>query len=184
MRNLLNNHPDGMDLKDFIDQFGGEIKENTRALYIIQPNIEKALKFGIAGSGNGDALKRLKEHQATYGYNNKDNKCTGATIWYLGVTTYNRLVLKEKSQVARVEADIKKDFKKHLRSNRGTELLFGVTPKELIAFVNKTQQTDEQPTKITLTRAVRPTTAKFRNDVIAYINTPNPTPRRSSRLAS
>ena len=111
MRNLLNNHPDGMDLKDFIDQFGGEIKENTRALYIIQPNIEKALKFGIAGSGNGDALKRLKEHQATYGYNNRDNKCTGATIWYLGVTTYNRLVLKENSQVARVEADIKKDFK-------------------------------------------------------------------------
>ena len=184
MRNILNNYPDGMDLKEFIDKFGEEIKENTRALYIIQPNIEKALKFGIAGSGTGDALKRLKEHQATYGYNNRDNKCTGATIWYLGVTTYNRLVLKEKSQVAKVEADIKKEFKKKLRSNRGTELLSGVTPQTFISFINKTKQTDDQPTQITLTRAVRPKTARYRNAVIAYTNTPNPTPRGSSRLAS
>jgi hypothetical protein len=182
MKNLLKDYPNGMDLAEFIRKFGGEIKLNTRALYIIQPNAEKALKFGIAGSGNGDALKRLKEHRATYGDKDKSNPCKGAQIWYLGVTTYNRLVTKEKSQVAKVEADIKKDFKQFLKPDRGTELLFGVEPSKLIEFVSKSRHKDAQPTQVTSTRAVRPTTAQYRQSTTAYKDTPV-TVRRSSRLA-
>ena len=92
MKNLLKDYPNGMDLDKCINTFLKEL-ENTRVLYIIRPNHEKnSFKVGISGTGDGHGVKRLKEHRQTFGKNQRNNACTGATILYLGVTKYDKAV--------------------------------------------------------------------------------------------
>ena len=164
MKNLLKDYPNGMDLDKCINTFLKEL-ENTRVLYIIRPNHEKSsFKMGISGTGDGHGVKRLKEHRQTFGKNQRDNACTGATILYLGVTKYdkNAPIDKKNTQVARIEASVKrsKEFSKFRIPERGTELYFDLDPKKVIDYIETKKTT------------------------ITSVQTPNPNPNRAVRAAT
>lgn len=163
MRNLLKDYPEGMDLDLCIDKFKTQL-ENTRALYIIQPNLEpNSIKMGISGTGDGNGIKRLKEHRQTFGKNHRSNPCTGAKILYLGVTTYNKNaapIEQKNTQVARIEASLKKKFSKYRRPDRGTELYFGLDYKTVIQYI------------------------ETKKHAITSVQTPNPNPDRAVRATT
>jgi hypothetical protein len=97
LRNLLKDHPEGMRLEDFLAQQAKadtkvEQLRQTRALYVIAPNMEKGqiVKFGIAGTKTGNAINRINEYVIMYGKEDPTNKCVGCKIYFCGITKYNR----------------------------------------------------------------------------------------------
>ena len=163
MKNLLKDYPNGMDLDKCINTFQKPL-ENTRVLYIIRPNHEKnSFKVGISGTGDGHGVKRLKEHRQTFGKNQRNNACTGATILYLGVTKYDKAVPinKKNTQVARIEASVHKEFSgTYGRTERGKELYFDLEIKKVIDYIETKKTT------------------------ITSVQTPNPNPNRAVRAAA
>tara|TARA_R110000737_G_scaffold105915_1_gene138845 strand:- start:71 stop:622 length:552 start_codon:yes stop_codon:yes gene_type:complete len=169
----------GMQLSDAINKFSERLK-NKRVLYVIEPNLEKGkiVKFGIAGMDSGKPISRLKGYDITFGQQDKNNKCKGVTIWFLGITEYNRLVEAKNSKVFRIEKKLKQEYKSKTETVRGSERT-SKRPQEIIADINKLEKniTDEVTV---ITRVARPKTKEYRTDERAYKDS-QPV-RRSSRL--
>lgn len=110
------------DLRDFLTRLGGELN-NVRALYIVEPLLEKGqmIKFGVAGMSSGNAYNRLNDYAITYGDKTKANDCKGVIVHFVGVTEYNRHVQIEKSQVYQLERYLKQTYKSVTETGRGTE---------------------------------------------------------------
>ena len=63
---------------------------NTRIFYIIKPNIDDTIKFGIGGlDGKSGAWGRLHQYILEYGNTTELNPCTGVRLLYLAATVYN-----------------------------------------------------------------------------------------------
>jgi hypothetical protein len=111
-------------LEDFLKEHEAKLR-HTRALYVLEPALDKGnvLKFGIAGTNNGNAHQRLTDYLILYGKHSKTNECLGVNICYCGVTVYNREVQATKSQVAKIELNLKRLAKgsESLEIGRGSE---------------------------------------------------------------
>ena len=106
------------DLKKVLEQHWGDL-QNVRCFYIVEPLLERGqtIKFGIAGMSSGKPWDRLKEYQILYGDRTDENTAKGVTVHFVGTTKYNRLVKKEKTEIYKLERNLKKQFGSENRHN-------------------------------------------------------------------
>lgn len=110
-------------LTDVLKKHGADLRKK-RAFYVVEANLErgKTIKYGIAGVEKGNAYGRMREYQLLYGTETKKNDCLGVKVHYLGTTAYNSQVEPKKTEVAKVEASIKKQVKSRTMSSEATGL--------------------------------------------------------------
>ncbi len=147
MRNLLTGEDAkfGMDLGFFLLKYKQQMV-NTRALYIVEPKLEKGkvIKFGIAGEKTGESWKRLRDYQIQYGDEDRINDCKGVWIWYCGITKYDPNTSDANSEVRKTETNLKRVFKSRTEKGRGTERIT-INPQKLIDYIQNHKFYDEDP---------------------------------------
>lgn len=85
---------------------------NMRLFYVLKPNSESVVKFGIAGTkGDSGAWGRLHQYINEYGYSSDLNRCTGIQMLYLAGNMYNKDVEIVNSDVYKKELAAKKYFR-------------------------------------------------------------------------
>ena len=110
---------------------------NTRMFYIIKPNIDDTIKFGIGGlDGKSGSYGRLKQYILEYGYTTELNPCTGVRLLYLAATVYNPNVLTVNTSVYRKEKAAKDFFRSDAIEGRGFERIFLERISELFKIVD------------------------------------------------
>ena len=79
------------ELGPWLDDFANKKKiYNMRLFYVLKPNAEDVVKFGIAGTrGEAGAWGRLHQYINEYGYTTDLNRCTGIQLLYLAGNKYN-----------------------------------------------------------------------------------------------
>ena len=83
-----------------------------RLFYVLKPNAEDVVKFGIAGTrGEAGAWGRLHQYINEYGYTTDLNRCTGIQLLYLAGNKYNPDVEITKSDVFKKERACKMYFR-------------------------------------------------------------------------
>ena len=80
-----------IDLHEFLNRKGNKDKlYNMRCLYVVKPNRDAMLKFGIAGlDGKSSAYGRLFQYVNLYGKQTDLHQCSGVQLLYLVGTKYN-----------------------------------------------------------------------------------------------
>ena len=110
---------------------------NTRMFYIIKPNIDDTIKFGIGGlDGKSGSYGRLKQYILEYGYTTELNPCTGVRLLYLAATVYNPNVLTVNTSVYRKEKAAKDFFRSDAIEGRGFERILQSRLDELFKIVD------------------------------------------------
>lgn len=136
-----------IDLHEFLNLKG--TKENLkdkRCLYVVKPNSDPMLKFGIAGlDGGTSAYGRLLQYVNLYGKQSELNQCAGVQLLYLVGTKYNKNVETKNSWVFKKEKYIIDHFKferirdeNGLYVGRGRERVLAENLKKLIRVINDT----------------------------------------------
>ena len=83
-----------------------------RLFYVVKPNAEDVVKFGIAGTkGESGAWSRLAQYGHSYGQATNLNPCTGVQLLFLAGNKYNKDVLLVDSDVFKKEAACKVYFR-------------------------------------------------------------------------
>ena len=102
-----------IELGPWLDQF--ENKKaiyNYRLFYVLKPNAESVVKFGIAGTeGSSGAYGRLHQYINTFGYATDLNRCLGIQMLYLAGNKYNKKVELTNSDVYKKELACKQYFR-------------------------------------------------------------------------
>jgi len=110
---------------------------NTRIFYIIKPNIDDVVKYGIGGlEGKSGAWGRLHSYINEYGYATELNPCTGVRLLYLAATVYNPTVLTVNTAVYRKELACKQFFRDTAIEGRGFERILQERLDELFKIVD------------------------------------------------
>ena len=80
-----------IELGPWLDDFDNKKKiYNMRLFYVLLPNSESVVKFGVAGTqGEAGAWGRLHQYINEYGYTSDLNACTGIQLLYLAGNQYN-----------------------------------------------------------------------------------------------
>lgn len=178
MKNLLKGQQP-MYLEEFLLKYK-DILKHTRALYVVEPNLEKGeiIKFGIAGMSDGNSYRRLKEYVTLYGKKDKENECKGVRIHFCGITDYNRLVWQTQTEIYKVELKLKQVFKSTTDAlGRGTERTTASIEDVLKKIKEFSKNIQDTPARRNTT--TRESTQTFRGDSKAFIDTKV---RRSERL--
>ena len=85
---------------------------NMRLFYILKPNAESVVKFGIAGTaGESGAYGRLHQYINEYGYSSDLNRCTGIQMLYLAGNKYSKDVEITNSAIYKKELACKQYFR-------------------------------------------------------------------------
>ena len=102
-----------IDLHEFLNRKGNKDKlYNMRCLYVVKPNRDAMLKFGIAGlDGKSSAYGRLFQYVNLYGKQTDLHQCSGVQLLYLVGTKYNPNVETTNSWVFKKEKYIIDYFK-------------------------------------------------------------------------
>ena len=102
-----------VELGPWIDNFDNQKKMNDmRLFYVIKPNAENVVKFGVAGTNGGTgAFGRLRQYIHSYGYSDDLNRCRGVQLMYLAGNKYNPKVELVKSDVFKKELAAKRYFR-------------------------------------------------------------------------
>jgi|TARA_R110000796_G_scaffold16601_2_gene51726 hypothetical protein len=102
-----------VELGPWIDKFENKKKiSNYRLFYVLKPNAEDVVKFGIAGTKGGEgAWGRLHQYINEYGYSSDLNRCTGIQMLYLAGNKYKKEVEITNSSVYKKELACKKYFR-------------------------------------------------------------------------
>ena len=102
-----------VELGPWIDNFDNQKKMNDmRLFYVIKPNAENVVKFGVAGTNGGTgAFGRLRQYIHSYGYSDDLNRCRGVQLLYLAGNKYNPRVELVKSDVFKKELAAKRYFR-------------------------------------------------------------------------
>ena len=138
-----------IDLHEFLNRKGNKDKlYNMRCLYVVKPNRDALLKFGIAGlDGKSSAYGRLFQYVNLYGKQTDLNQCSGVQLLYLVGTKYNPNVETTNSWVFKKEKYIIDYFKferindeNTLYVGRGRERVEDTSTnlKKLIRLINDT----------------------------------------------
>jgi len=130
-------------------QSNKDLLYNKRCFYILKPNSENIIKFGIAGlDGRGGAWGRLHQYINEYGFSEDLNPCAGIKMLYLAGTVYNPNVQTVNSAIYRKELACKQHFRDTAIKGRGFERIFLEKIDELFKIVddksNKSFQDIEQ----------------------------------------
>ena len=102
-----------VELGPWLDNFDNKKKiYNMRLFYVLLPNSESVVKFGIAGTqGEAGAWGRLHQYINEYGYTSDLNACTGIQLLYLAGNQYNPTVKLTDSEVFQKERACKQYFR-------------------------------------------------------------------------
>jgi len=102
-----------VELGPWLDDFDNKKKiYNMRLFYVLLPNSESVVKFGIAGTqGEAGAWGRLHQYINEYGYTSVLNACTGIQLLYLAGNQYNPRVQLTDSEVFQKERACKQYFR-------------------------------------------------------------------------
>ena len=102
-----------VELGPWIDNFDNQKKLNDmRLFYVLKPNAENVVKFGVAGTNGGTgAFGRLRQYIHSYGYSDDLNRCRGVQLMYLAGNKYNPRVELVKSDVFKKELAAKRYFR-------------------------------------------------------------------------
>jgi len=110
---------------------------NTRCFYILKPNSENVVKFGIAGlEGRASAWGRLHQYINEYGYSEDLNPCAGIKLLYLAGNIYNPNVETVNTAIYRKELACKQYFRDTAIKGRGFERIFLERIDELFKIVD------------------------------------------------
>ena len=83
-----------------------------RLFYVLKPNAEDVVKFGIAGTrGEAGGWGRLHQYINEYGYTTDLNRCTGIQLLYLAGNKYSPTVEITNSDVFKKERACKQYFR-------------------------------------------------------------------------
>ena len=104
------------ELGPWLDDFANKKKiYNMRLFYVLKPNAEDVVKFGIAGTrGEAGGWGRLHQYINEYGYTTDLNRCTGIQLLYLAGNKYNSNVEITNSDVFKKERACKQYVAKQL----------------------------------------------------------------------
>jgi hypothetical protein len=109
---------------------------NTRCFYVLKPNADDVVKFGIAGlEGKASCWGRLHQYINEYGYATELNPCTGIRLLYLAGNVYNPNVEMTNSAVYRKELACKQYFRDTALKGRGFERILVERLDELFKIV-------------------------------------------------
>lgn len=102
-----------VELGPWLDDFDNKKKiYNMRLFYVLLPNSESVVKFGIAGTqGEAGAWGRLHQYINEYGYTSDLNACTGIQMLYLAGNQYKSTVALTDSDVFKKERACKQYFR-------------------------------------------------------------------------
>jgi len=102
-----------VELGPWLDDFDNKKKiYNMRLFYVVLPNSESVVKFGIAGTmGEAGAWGRLHQYINEYGYTSDLNACTGIQLLYLAGNQYRSNVQLTDSDVFKKERACKQYFR-------------------------------------------------------------------------
>jgi hypothetical protein len=102
-----------VELGPWLDDFDNKKKiYNMRLFYVLLPNSESVVKFGIAGTrGEAGGWGRLHSYINEYGYTSDLNACTGIQMLYLAGNQYNSNVEITNSDVFKKERACKQYFR-------------------------------------------------------------------------
>ena len=102
-----------VELGPWLDNFDNKKKiYNMRLFYVLKPNAEDVVKFGIAGTrGEAGGWGRLHQYINEYGYTTDLNRCTGIQLLYLAGNKYNSNVEITNSDVFKKERACKQYFR-------------------------------------------------------------------------
>ena len=102
-----------VELGPWLDNFDNKKKiYDMRLFYVLKPNSEDVVKFGIAGTKGGTgAWGRLHQYINEYGYSSDLNRCTGIQMLYLAGNKYNKNVEITNSDIYKKELMCKKYFR-------------------------------------------------------------------------
>ena len=108
-----NNDTNSVELGPWLDNPANKEKIwNMRLFYILKPNAETVIKFGIAGTkGESGAWGRLHQYINEYGYSSDLNRCTGIQMLYLAGNKYNKDVEITNSEIYKKELACKQYFR-------------------------------------------------------------------------
>ncbi len=85
---------------------------DMRLFYVLKPNSEDVVKFGIAGTkGESGAWGRLHQYINEYGYTSDLNRCMGIQMLYLAGNKYNKNVEITNSDIYKKELACKQYFR-------------------------------------------------------------------------
>jgi len=102
-----------IELGPWLDTFANKEKiYDYRLFYVLKPNAEDVVKFGIAGTkGEHGGWGRLHQYINEYGYSSDLNRCTGIQMLYLAGNKYSKTVEIVKSDVFKKELACKQYFR-------------------------------------------------------------------------
>lgn len=112
---------------------------NMRCFYIIKPNADDIVKFGIAGlDGGKGAYGRLRQYINEYGTASDLNVCSGVRLLYLAGNKYNSRVETTNSIIYQKELACKDYFRDTAIRGRGFERILQSRLDELFKIVDDT----------------------------------------------
>ena len=110
---------------------------NNRCFYVLKPNADDVVKFGIAGlEGKSSTWGRLHQYINEYGYATDLNPCTGIRLLYLAGNIHNPNVEAINSAVYRKELACKDYFRDTAIKGRGFERILLERLDELFKIVD------------------------------------------------
>ena len=127
-----------LELGPWLDTVSNQRKlYNTRCFYIVKPNFEDTVKYGIGGlDGKSGAYGRLRQYVLEYGYAEDLNPCKGVRLLYLAATIYNPNVETVNSAVYRKEKAAKDFFRSDAIEGRGFERILQERLDELFKILD------------------------------------------------
>jgi len=127
-----------VDLGTWLEDLGNQkIIYNMRLFYVIKPNMDDVVKFGIAGlEGKRGGYGRLHQYITEYGEASDLNPCAGARLLYLAGNMYNPNVETVNSAVYRKELACKDYFRDTSIKGRGFERFLQERMDELFKIVD------------------------------------------------
>ena len=140
-----------VDLYEFLNRPATKSRKSTKemladmkVLYVVKPNADTMVKFGIAGhkEGKGSAWGRLFQYVNQHGVQSDLNQCSGVQLLYLVGNKYNPNVEATDSFVHKKEKYIIDHFKFERQDKkylgRGRERVFEDNISKLIRLINDT----------------------------------------------
>ena len=151
------NRGDPVELAEWLKENRDKL-DDMKILYVLKPNKDKLLKFGIAGAREGgtSAYGRLRQYLNIYGKQDVNFPCLGVNLYYIFGNKYAKDVQTTNTYVFKKEKYLKDYFKSTreedpgLYEDRGTERIDFKHLDELINIIKDTRDLkfEDEPTKI------------------------------------
>lgn len=159
-----------------------------RCFYVLKPNIDSMVKFGIAGlDGKAGAWGRLHQYINEYGYETELNKCSGIRLLYLVGTKYSPNVETTNTAVFKKELQCKKYFRDSAVKGRGYERILEEKLEELFKLIDDTSNQSWEDTETNRRTSERLQQAEITPDdkvtaIVSHETKPHPSKAKTKYL--